>query len=244
MNSCCGIGQAVILAGGMGTRLRSILPTLPKVMAEIDGQPFLQLVLQSLTNQGITDIILCIGYLGHIVEDYFKDGHEFGASIRYSREQTLLGTGGALRNALHLLNNEFLVLNGDTFRVFSAASMYKQFQQCETGNAEILMGIYNVDDCSSYGNVLMTANGQITGFAEKENNFGGFANAGIYIMKYDCVRKIQEDVVCSLEQDVLPRAAKEGVLFSYTMENAFFDIGTPERLRHFEMLSDRYKNGE
>lgn len=107
--------QAVILVGGLGTRLRPITETVPKPMIEIEGRPFLEYKIQSLKKYGIKNFILCVGYLGHIVEEYFGDGSRFGIHISYSYENSLLGTAGAIKNAQNLIKDSFIVANGDTY---------------------------------------------------------------------------------------------------------------------------------
>ena len=108
--------QAVILAGGLGTRLGKLTRAMPKVMIPFHGRPFLYYVIKLLESRGIKDIVICAGYLGEQVGDFFGDGHEMGVNIKYSEEgEKLLGTGGALRRARDMLDSYFLVLNGDTY---------------------------------------------------------------------------------------------------------------------------------
>ena len=108
--------QAVILAGGMGTRLRPVTEQIPKVMVPVNGKPFLLHLLELLRNQGIDDVVLCIGYLGEQVRDFFGNGESLGIRIQYSQEEErLLGTGGALKQAQSLLDDCFFVINGDVY---------------------------------------------------------------------------------------------------------------------------------
>ena len=108
--------QAVLLVGGLGTRLRPITESVPKPMVEVEGKPFLEYKIESLKKYGIKKFILCVGYLGHLVEEYFGDGKRFGVDIAYSYERDeLLGTAGAVKNAENLVSGDFIVSNGDTF---------------------------------------------------------------------------------------------------------------------------------
>ena len=108
--------QAILLCGGMGTRLRSVVADRPKPMADICGKPFLQYLLEMLRDKGITEVIFALGYMGEMIEEYFQDGSAFGLKITYSYEEEPLGTGGAIRNALpKILEEEVLVLNADTY---------------------------------------------------------------------------------------------------------------------------------
>ena len=108
--------QAIILAGGLGTRLRSVVSDRPKPMALVEGKPFLEYVLQGLKKSGIDDIIFAVGYKGGMVEEYFGDGSRFGIRARYAYEEELLGTAGAIKNAgKYVTDEQFFVLNGDTF---------------------------------------------------------------------------------------------------------------------------------
>src|SRR3990172_13138339 len=110
--------QAVILAGGLGTRLRPITETIPKAMAPVRGRPFLEYQLDVLAGNGIDNVIICLGYLGHMIEDHFGDGRRFGVSIRYGYERgRLLGTAGAIKNVEGQLKDAFFVLYGDSYLV-------------------------------------------------------------------------------------------------------------------------------
>jgi NDP-sugar pyrophosphorylase family protein len=120
--------QAVILAGGLGTRLRPLTNTVPKCMALVAGKPFLYYVLSALRNNGIKEILACIGYLGESVTDCFGDGSSLGISLSYSQERdSLLGTGGALKLAESSLEEHFLVVNGDTYLDFVYDSLVRKF---------------------------------------------------------------------------------------------------------------------
>ena len=146
----------VILAGGLGTRLRPITETIPKSLLEIDGEPFIAHQLRELARQGIKNVVLCVGFLGEQVESFVKDGAEYGVRIKYSYETNdLLGTGGAIRNALHLLNDEFFVLYGDSWLDIDYRSAYETFQN--SGNTA-LMTVYRNEGRWDTSNVEMDGN--------------------------------------------------------------------------------------
>ena len=107
--------QCLILAGGLATRLKPITENIPKGMLPINGKPFLEYQIELLRKNHITNIVLCIGYKGEMIENYFNDGSSFGVNISYSREKSLLGTGGAIRNAYELLHEKFIILYGDAY---------------------------------------------------------------------------------------------------------------------------------
>lgn len=123
--------QAVILAGGKGTRLRPLTYEIPKVMIDINGRPFLQYVLELLHKKGISNIVLLVSYLGEQIEKYFGDGKKFGLDITYSYEDPPLGTGGALKKAERLLLPEFLLVNGDTYLDFEDKSLKNRFRDLD-----------------------------------------------------------------------------------------------------------------
>ena len=146
--------QAVIMAGGLGTRLWQLTKETPKVMVPINGKPFLLYLLQLLKSREIKDIILSIGYLGQQVRDFFGDGKSLGLSLRYSEEkEKLLGTGGALKQAQDLLDDYFLVINGDTYLPVDYRDVEKTYLK---HNKKALMMVYdNQEDTGVKNNVAL-----------------------------------------------------------------------------------------
>ncbi|MFH1386999.1 MAG: sugar phosphate nucleotidyltransferase, partial [bacterium] len=132
--------QAVILAGGAGTRLRPLTLNTPKPMIEVNGQPFLSYIVNQLKGVGVTDFVFCVGYLADKFQAYFGDGGRFGVKIVYSVENGFMGTGGALKNAESLLQDEFLVLNGDTYLPIDYNEVINAFRA--SGRTALLV-IYN-----------------------------------------------------------------------------------------------------
>ena len=170
--------QAIILAGGLGTRLRSVVSDRPKPMALVEGKPFLEYVLQGLKKSGIDDIIFAVGYKGGMVEEYFGDGARFGIRARYAYEEELLGTAGAIKNAgKYVTDEQFFVLNGDTFYQMDFGDLSRIQQE---KNLEMALVLRGVPDISRYGAARLT-DGLLTAFNEKNGNTGaGTINGGVY----------------------------------------------------------------
>lgn len=239
--------QAVILAGGLGTRLRGIVTDKPKALVEINGRPFLEYQLDFLKKYHVTDVIICTGYLGEKVEKHFADGKKFGLSIRYSRELSLLGTGGALKNASSMLDDRFLVLNGDTIFHTNLNDM-QNFHKKNYADATIALTM--VSDQSRYGSVTCeggnpisndTGN-RITGFSEKFSNSGLLVSGGIYMMEKSLFPWQDLPNIFSLENDFLPRVVLRSRVHGFVDSNAYFvDIGTVEGYRK---LSEDIKFGD
>ncbi|HEF3496345.1 TPA: NTP transferase domain-containing protein, partial [Campylobacter coli] len=151
--------QAIVLAGGLGTRLRSVVQDLPKPMAPINGKPFLAFVLEYLKKQGITEIILSVSYKYELIQEYFKD--EFhGMKIRYNIEKELLGTGGAIKDALKLVKNEAYVVNGDTFFDIDLKKLV-------LNGGKICIALKQMQNFDRYGTVNVDEQGIVTSFEEK-----------------------------------------------------------------------------
>lgn len=216
---------AVILAGGKGTRLRSVVADRPKVLAEIHGRPFLSYLLDQVCQSQISQAVLCTGYLAEMVEDTF--GRNFkNLSLKYSVETKVLGTGGALRAALSYVQTEYiLVMNGDSFCNISLSKFIKWFfkQECQVGIA-----LKEVADTKRFGSVQFSDNGKLSQFKEKSNSVGpGWINAGIYLLRTNLLKTIPANVEVSLEKDVFPLWLQSGIQ-GYQSGEQFLDIGTPE----------------
>ena len=184
--------QAVILAGGLGMRLSPLTKQVPKVMAAVNGQPFLGHLLELLKNQGINDIILCVGYLGEQVRLFFGDGQGLGLDIRYSEErERLLGTGGALKQARNLLDERFLVINGDTYLPIDYAEVEGSFDR---HGKKALMVVYdNRENTGVRNNVELNKDGLVAGY-DKERSAPGlkYVEAGVSILSREALDIIEE----------------------------------------------------
>lgn len=216
---------AVILAGGLGTRLRSVVADRPKCLAEINGRPFLAYQLDQLIKAGIRRAVICTGFLSTQVEETF--GPTYGTiSLHYSPEHEPLGTGGALRNALPLLDHgPLLVMNGDSYLDADLPAFF-DFHLDSDALASILLT--GMSDVSRYGQVEADDRDKVVGFIEKGKQSGpGWINAGIYIMEHSVVAAIPAGREVSLEREVLPSLIGKG-FFARRNPGRFIDIGTPE----------------
>lgn len=238
--------QAILLCGGMGTRLRSVVSDRPKPMADICGKPFLQYLLEMLRDKGITEVIFALGYMGEMIEEYFQDGSAFGLKISYSYEEEPLGTGGAIRNALpKILEEEVLVLNADTYFPMDYQGLLCFHQE---NDGDFSLATRGVPDISRYGAVRRDAAGRILAWNEKLEDGGqplaGEINGGIYVMKKSLIAEIPEGKQ-SLEQDCIPKWLSEGKrIFGLPFDGYFMDIGIPKDYQQFITDVEQGKHGK
>lgn len=227
MNDLSGI-PAVILAGGMGTRLREVVADRPKVMAEVNNRPFITYLLDQLAATGVTNVVLCTGYLADQVSTVLGDCYR-GMQLCYSVEPSPLGTGGAIRQALPLFSSfPILVLNGDSYfdlNLLSFASKHRE------SGATASLALVTVADVSRYGAVDITDDHAITRFEEKGNQKGtGLINAGIYLLEQAAVEAMPPDSAVSIERELLPALIGRG-LYGFPQSGKFLDIGLPADYR-------------
>ena len=238
--------QAILLCGGMGTRLRSVVSDRPKPMADICGKPFLQYLLEMLRDKGITEVIFALGYMGEMIGEYFQDGSAFGLKIAYSYEEEPLGTGGAIRNALpKILEEEILVLNADTYFPMDYQGLLRFHQE---NDGDFSLATRAVPDISRYGAVRRDAAGRILAWNEKLEDGGqplaGEINGGIYVMKKSLIAEIPEGKQ-SLEQDCIPKWLSEGKrIFGLPFDGYFMDIGIPKDYQQFITDVEQGKHGK
>lgn len=216
---------AVILVGGLGTRLRPVLSDRPKILAEVLGCPFLTYLLDQLSHAGALDVVLCTGYMGDMVQEVYGDTYR-SLHLLYSQEDEPLGTGGALRLALPLLKSDHvLVMNGDSYIHADLSSYVNWFFQIDR-RASLLLT--RVPDTGRYGMVKVKKDESILAFEEKGMARGaGWINAGVYLMETSLLTSISSEKTFSLEREVFPSLVGNG-LFGYRSKGRFIDIGTPE----------------
>lgn len=216
---------AVILAGGSGSRLRSMVADRPKVLAMVLGRPFLAYLLDQLTAAGITRAVLCTGYMGELVQGEFGDFHG-PISLAYSRELSPMGTAGALRLALPFCDSEtLLVMNGDTYCKADHAA-FLAWHTAQGSEATLLL--VRAAGPSLYGCVDMDEKGRLLSFSEKGNNQEtGWINGGTYLLSRSRLLSIPAGKTASLEREVFPAWLEKGI-HGYKSEGRFLDIGTPE----------------
>jgi D-glycero-alpha-D-manno-heptose 1-phosphate guanylyltransferase len=225
--------RAFVLCGGRGTRLRPVLADRPKSMALISGTPFLQLLLDRLKSQGVSDVILGTGYMAEKIESYFGSGNKIAVRIRYSREHEPLGTGGALKLAEPLISDPVLVLNGDSYVEWSLNPMLELFS---AKDADIAIVLQAVTDVTRYGSVALNKDGRVTEFIEKGIRSGpGLINAGVYLLRKQIVCDLPAGTSLSLEREVFPGLLDRGV-YGLVCTGLFIDIGIPDDLRQAQTL--------
>ncbi len=216
--------EAIVLAGGFGTRLQTVVKDVPKPMAEINGFPFLKYLLDSLNQQGVTKVILSVGYKQKIIKAYFQD-HYLSMKIIYASEDSPLGTGGAIIQALKLTtDNDVYVLNGDTF--FDVDLKAMQSLHIET-KADITLSTKVMRDFNRYGTVKIKA-GRIIAFEEKQYQVEGSINGGIYLIKKEVFNPFQLETKFSFECDFLEKKLAQLKIMAFKSDGYFIDIGIPE----------------
>ena len=215
--------QAIILAGGKGTRLQSIVNDLPKPMAAVNGIPFLSYVMDNLIEQGIKHIILSVGYKHEKITNYYSNSYK-DTKISYAIEHEALGTGGAIKLASENINdNLFWVINGDTYVDIDLQNFYNINK-----NNNISIGLVKMQNFERYGRVF-TDFSRITGFKEKEYCESGLINSGVYLInKKYLKRSFPESQVFSFEKDVLELVYNNIDIGFFESNGLFIDIGVPE----------------
>jgi len=231
--------QAVILAGGLGTRLRPLTEQIPKVMLSVNGQPFLLYLLKLLKESGINDIVLCIGYLGEQVQEFFGAGESFGIRIRYSEERgELLGTGGALKQAHNLLDERFFVINGDTYLPVDYADVESTFIRLERKG--VMVAYDNQEDTGVRNNVALDGDAMVAGY-DKESPTSDFryVEAGVLALRREALELLEPGQSASLEEGLYPALIRQRELAAYVTTQRFYDIGLPSQQEIMKKLLER-----
>lgn len=215
--------EAIVLAGGFGTRLSHVVSDVPKPMAPINYKPFLQYLLDYGISNGINRFILAVGYKSHIIKSYFNDNYK-GAEILYSDEDKPLFTGGAIKKAMSLCNDPyFIILNGDTYFDVDLKDM---FNYHINNNNHITIATKAMKNFDRYGTVLCD-NNRIIEFKEKTPTEQGDINGGVYICNKSVLSDFDEEKF-SFEQQILEKKLKELRISAFPSEGYFIDIGVPE----------------
>jgi D-glycero-alpha-D-manno-heptose 1-phosphate guanylyltransferase len=218
------IQQAIILAGGLGTRLRSAVPDLPKCMAPVAGKPFLDHVITYFSNQGIKEYILALGYKSEIIIDYIRQTHPTLA-VKFSIETQQLGTGGAIRLACELASTEnVLVLNGDTIFKIDLQKLSSFHEATGAECSVVLKPMHNFD---RYGVVEISPEKRITSFREKQFYAKGLINGGVYSLNPAALLQRNLPEKFSFEKDYLEAFSDQGTIFGQVQDEYFIDIGIP-----------------
>ena len=226
--------EAIILAGGLGTRLKSALPNLPKPLAPIHGKPFLSYLMRYWKTQGVSHFILSVGYLREKVIETFKSTFE-GIKISYAIENRALGTGGALLHASNFLqkpDSPFLALNGDTFFEIP----FKKFNL----KGSCMLALYCPEKNNRYDGVTLAEDGQILKFGDHSSSL---INGGCYLLQREALTPFKEGPL-SLEKDLLPKLVDKGACYGKSFKSRFIDIGVPKDYEHCQLFFSHIESEE
>ncbi|HEF7796779.1 TPA: nucleotidyltransferase family protein, partial [Campylobacter jejuni] len=216
--------QAIILCGGLGTRLKSVIKDIPKPMAPINDKPFLEFIFEYLKKQGIKEVILAVSYKYEVIQEYFKD--EFlSIKIKYSIEKEPLGTGGAIKEALKFIKNEAYVLNGDTFFDIDLTKL-------KLNGNRICLALKQMNDFDRYGTVNVDKHGFVMSFEEKVFKKQGLINGGIYLLAKDIFNEFDLEKKFSFEEFLQENCEKLKTR-AEIFNDYFIDIGVPEDYYNF-----------
>ena len=223
--------SAILLVGGMGTRLMPLTSKIPKPMLQVAGVPFTEHQIRKAAQAGISEIVLATSYKAELFEPYFGDGAKFGIKIKYAVEESALGTGGGIRNAAALLDDcdQVVIFNGD---VLSGHDLAAQIQSHINNRADVTLYLTKVEDARAYGCVELLADNQVKSFLEKmENPVSNMINAGCYIFNRKVIDQIPANQVVSVERDTFPSFLSSGVkVYGYLDNSYWLDIGNPQAL--------------
>ncbi|MCX6246985.1 MAG: nucleotidyltransferase family protein [Bacteroidetes bacterium] len=218
--------EAIVLAGGFGTRLQKVVNDLPKSMALINDKPFLEYLLNFLTGQGIQKVILSVGYKREMIREHFKD-HFKHLAISYAIEEEPLGTGGGILNAMEQVEGDSVfAMNGDSmFRIDLPAMKHLH----ESSAADLTMALRYLEDTSRFGTVQIDEEKRVTGFFEKDpDSEPGYINGGIYLINKKFLDSDVFGKKFSIEKDCFETCYKDSRIVGYPAKGYFLDIGIPE----------------
>ncbi|TET11945.1 nucleoside-diphosphate-sugar pyrophosphorylase [Candidatus Aerophobetes bacterium] len=221
--------QSLILTGGLGTRLRKTIGNRPKPMVLIRGRPFLEYLLWQLKKYRLEEVVLCTGYLGTQIKEYFGDGQKWGVSIRYSQERIPLGTGGAIKLAENLVRGDtLLVMNGDSFLNIALDELIEYHYHKK---ALATLALVEVKNAGAYGVVEIDKKGRILNFLEKSGGSSSrLINGGVYVFDRKLMDLIPPGKRVSIEEEIFPRLVGND-FFGMPKKVYFIDIGIPENLK-------------
>lgn len=231
-----GITEAIILAGGLGTRLNSVVSDVPKCMAPVNGKPFIAYVIEYLNSQGIVKFIFSLGYKHEMIVDYLKNEftiHDSQFTIQYSIENEPLGTGGAIKLGCSLAKEKtVLVANGDTFFKIDTQQL-SEFHK--SYKAHCTLTLKPLTNFSRYGAVKLNHDNSIKNFKEKQHYEAGLINGGVYAL--DAEKFLEEELPekFSFEKDYLEKLYKQRRFYGIIQDEYFIDIGIPEDYARAQM---------
>lgn len=231
--------ECIILAGGLGTRLREVVNDVPKVMAEVAGKPFLSYLLDWCSKESFDHVILSVGYLSDIIIDWVRK-HEYPFQIEFIKEEEPLGTGGAIKLAMgSVKGEEAIVINGDTF--FNV-NIDKLYQSHSGKKAKISLSLKPMADFDRYGSVIINEEERITAFREKQFCKSGLINGGVYLIDKSVFSFGDLPAKFSFEKDILEARVSDIPMFGNIQDCYFIDIGIPEDYRKANADFQRFEN--
>lgn len=224
--------EAVILSGGKGTRLQSVIKDIPKTMADVNGTPFLETTLQWLNSFNINKVILAVGYKKEYIKKYFGNNYK-NINLIYSEEEEPLGTGGAIKKALkECVDDNVIVMNGD---VLARVDLNKMYEKHLSLGSVMTIAVKEMTNFDRFGVVKFNKD-RITRFEEKKYVEKGFMNTGIYIMNKDIFENKIENKSFSIENDYLSKYIDKDKISPFIFAGEFIDIGIPEDYQKIQAM--------
>lgn len=218
------MNECIILAGGFGTRLKSVVKDVPKCMAQVSGKPFLFYLFDYLNKQGIEHVVLALGYKHEYILDWLK-ANKFSFKVSYIIEQEPLGTGGAIQYACQKINTDYaFIVNGDTF---FQVDLFKFLDFHKSVNADISIVLKPMLDFDRYGSVDIDETNRIVAFKEKQFCHEGLINGGIYLIQKEIFSILNLPEKYSFEKDILEAKLNTLQIFGFEQDTYFIDIGIP-----------------
>lgn len=219
--------KALILAAGFGVRLREVVHGKPKHLAPISGRPFLAYLIELLRKQGIREVVIAVGYLADRIKHEFGDGRRYGVIVKYSEDDRPLGTAGTVKYAERFFNDDFFVINGDTYIELDYGKIF-QFHQ----RAHADVTIVGTSKHRGKGGLIAVRGDRFVGFVLDESRKRHIGNTGVYVFNPRVLKNLRRGQRASLERDFFPRLVRKGKrVLVWRTNKEYFDIGTPERYR-------------
>ena len=223
--------QTVILAGGLGTRLRPLTESVPKPLLPVRGRPFLHHQIYSIKSFGFTRVLLLVSYLGEQIERYFGNGRRFGVRIEYAWETTPLGTGGALKNAQEKLQEDFLLLNGDSIVFVDFRQLVDYYRRL--GRSGLVVAFENPDRAIP-NNLAVGPTGQVIAYSRQDASRLTHVHAGAAVLSKRILALIPRGRICSLEDEIYPKLIRREDLWAFCTRQMFYDMGSFAGLKVME----------
>ncbi|NLB54249.1 MAG: NTP transferase domain-containing protein, partial [Lentisphaerae bacterium] len=230
---------ALIMAGGLGTRLREMHPDLPKLLVPLANRPFLEWQLDWMMAGGITRVHIAGGHLGQQINEYIEKHPRAGLSISFSAEPVPLGTAGAPKFVeKHLPEDTFFSINGDT--LLPSVDFMLMHKRGLNSGIVACVAVSPIEHAGRYGTVIMDEDGLVTGFREKSVNTAGWVNGGVCLMKKEILEYIETEKKVSLESEIYPKLVQENLISAFKTEPPLLDMGTPDGIEAMEKFLHNY----